>query len=88
MPSLRRIPDGAGDSGTMSNALKIVIDENGKETVKIVSNRPVVGANMMVGSSFARTMRNQDWWCASEVIEIIEESEDYCKFKTKNSIYE
>lgn len=34
MPSLRRIPDGAGDSGTMSNALKIVIDENGKETVK------------------------------------------------------
>lgn len=43
---------------------------------------------MMVGSSFARTMGNQDWWCTSEVIEIIEESEDYCKFKTKNSIYE
>ena len=85
MPTLRRITDGAGDSGVRSEAWKY--DENGLNPKK-VGSRPVVGVCMLVGSMNARTYSRQDFWLTTEITEILEEREDYVKFKTTNSIYE
>jgi len=85
MPTLKRIPDGAGDSGSMS----IAISWNEDRTFKAEEgDRPKVGCSMLVGSERARTMQNQDYWLTTEVTEILEDKGDYVKFKTKNSIYE
>jgi hypothetical protein len=43
---------------------------------------------MLVGALTARTMQWQDYWLTTEVLEILEETEDYVKFRTKNTIYE
>jgi hypothetical protein len=44
---------------------------------------------MRVGSGYARTMQHQDWWQTTLIKEILEESENYVKFKTHSgSIYE
>lgn len=76
--------DGNGDSGGESLA---IWEEEGE--VKFEHDaRPRVGICIQVGSSYARTMQWQDWWQTSYITEIIEESENYIKFKTKNSIYE
>ena len=83
MASLKRLSDGSGDSGARSEAYKYV---NGKYTV--FGNRPTVGYGMLVGSINARTYQQQDYWQTSAVTEILEETEDYVKFKTTNSIYE
>jgi hypothetical protein len=85
MPSLRRCIDGKGDSGSCSQAIKWNDNDSFKE---VVSNKPVVGCYMLVGSVTARSYSNQDYWLTTEVTEIIEETETYVKFKTKNSIYE
>ena len=85
MASLRRISDGAGDSGPVSIALGFNDDET---DVVIKGNRPIVGCLMQVGSLTARSYSNQDYWTTSKVTEILEETEDYVKFKTENSIYE
>jgi len=83
--SLRRLSDGAGDSGQMS--MNIYEDENGEIQCE---DRvpPRVGVAVRVGSHFARTFGFQDWWQTSYVTEILEESEGYVKFKTNNSVYE
>lgn len=82
---LKRIEpnDGAGDSGPMSLALKV-------ENNEIVNggNRPKVGYIMRVGSIYSRTYANQDYWTTTYITEILEETDNYVKFKTKNSIYE
>ena len=85
---LRRLRDGAGDSGQRSEA--IVWNEDG--TFKeVVSHKPTIGCSMCVGSLFARTYSN-DYWLTTQVTEIIEEIENddvnYIKFKTGNSVYE
>lgn len=85
MATLRRIKDGAGDSGSRSEAIKW--KEDGKFD-KVVSNRPTIGCSMLVGSVTARSYSNKDYWLTTEVTEIIEERDDYVKFKTGNSIYE
>jgi len=84
MYNLRRESDGAGDSGGMSLALWL---ENGQ--VKLSHGaRPVVGVAMRVGSIGGRTYSYQDWWQTSLITEILEESENYVRFRTSNSIYE
>ena len=83
MYSLRRTRDGAGDSGGMSNALKII---DGK--IAVVGHRPEVGVAMQVGSLIARSYSAQDWWTTTTITEILEEREDYVRFKTGNSEYE
>lgn len=80
MPSLRRVSDGAGDSGAMSIALN---DDNIG-----IGYRPIVGASMMVGAMTARSYSNQDYWTTTPVTEILEDTEDYVRFKTLNSEYE
>lgn len=87
-------PDGSyelKDGGACSQAIKWneISDENGDRHFKeVVSNRPTVGCSMLVGSVTARSYSNQDYWITTEVLEILEETEDIVKFKTKNSIYE
>lgn len=83
--SLRRERDGAGDSGGMSIAFWET--EDGSVDVEHDA-RPRLGVAMRVGSLYARTMQAQDWWQTTYITEILEEREDYVRFKTTNSIYE
>jgi len=85
MARLRRVSDGAGDMGARSEAIAWNEDRTFKE---IVGRRPVVGCSMLVGSVTARTYQHQDYWLTTVVTEILEEREDYVKFKTENSEYE
>lgn len=85
MPSLYAVDDKSkGDSGGRSEAWKV--SENG--IAEIVGDRPIVGCRMLVGAIGARTMSWQDYWLTTEVLEILEEREDYVKFRTKNTTYE
>jgi len=80
-----------GDSGGMSMAL--ILNESAEKTEdKVIYEhdaRPRVGVFMRVGSVYARTMQHQDWWQTNQITEILEETENYVKFKTASgSIYE
>lgn len=85
MPKLRRISDGAGDEGSRSLALGY--NEKNKKVV-VKGHRPIVGCLMQVGSITARSYDHQDYWTTTPVTEIIEDTENYVKFRTLNSIYE
>lgn len=85
MYSLRRESDGAGDSGGMSLALWIGEDGQVQEQYNA---RPKVGVCLVVGTIFARSYSEQDWWQTSTITEILEEKENYVKFRTGNSVYE
>lgn len=74
-----------GDSGGRSEAIRWKPDGTVQE---IVSRRPTVGCSMLVGAIGARTMQYQDYWLTTEVLEILEDREDYVKFRTKNTVYE
>jgi hypothetical protein len=84
MPKLFKENDTSrGDSGPMSLQ---VWRENGE--VKYQSGKPVVGRAIRVGTPAKRTYASQDWWQTSLVTEILEEQEDYVKFRTySGSIY-
>ena len=84
MYNLRRESDGAGDSGEMSLALWF----EDEEVHFAHGARPVVGVAMRVGSIGTRSYSYQDWWQTSLITEILEESENYVRFRTGNSIYE
>lgn len=85
MARLRRVSDGAGDVGGLSQAIAWNADRTFKE---VVSHRPTVGCSMYVGSVTARTYQDQDYWLTTIVTEILEDTEDYVRFKTENSEYE
>jgi len=84
MPSLIRVSDGAGDSGSMSTIINIV-DE---KLVEEENQKPRLGWAIRVGTNFARSYSRQDWWMTTKVTEILEETDKYVRFKTKNSEYE
>lgn len=85
MAKITRVTDGKGDMGGLSQAIKW--NENG--TFKeVISERPTIGCSMLVGSVTARSYSDQDYWLTTEITEILEESDDYVKFKTKNSEYQ
>ena len=89
--SLRRIRDGAGDSGTMSLALWLDRD-NENAPAHEDNAEPRVGVAMRVGSSYGRSFSQQDWWQTTMITEILETQETpdgkYVRFKTGNSEYE
>ena len=85
MATLKRVSDGKGDQGGLSQAIKWNEDSTFKE---VVSDRPTIGCSMYVGSVTARSYSYQDYWLTTEITEILEEKDDYVKFKTKNSEYE
>jgi len=79
MASLKRFSDGKTGAGKMSNA----IEWNDDKTFKCVKGkRPIVGCSMLVGESMV------NYWLTTVITEIVEDNEDYVKFKTKNSVYE
>lgn len=89
--SLRRVSDGAGDSGmawdvfdydkTIENG-EYVFLEDAKGLIR-------VGCGIRCGSISARSYSHQDWWQCSPVTEILEVNDEktWVKFKTKNSVY-
>jgi len=79
MAHLYRESDGAGDSGSSS---LLIWEENGKR--KSEYGRPRVGVRVQVGSVTARSYSDQDYWQTTEVTEILEESNDRTKFKTRS----
>ena len=91
MAKLRRVSDGAGDQGSLVQAIKWNEDRTFKE---VVDNKPVVGCSLLVGSATARSYSYQDYWLTTQVTEIIEENKNpegkliYVKFRTRNSEYE
>jgi len=89
MATLKRIPDGKGDSGARVEAIEWNDDNSFKQ---IKGNRPLVGCALLVGSVSARSYSSKDYWLTTVITEILEEREDdnglYVKFKTENSIYE
>ena len=85
MAILKRVHDGAGDQGARVEAIRW--NENG--TFKeIAGHRPIVGCSLLVGSVTARSYSDKDYWLTTKVTEILEEREDYVRFKTGNSEYE
>jgi len=85
MAELRRISDGAGDAGARVQAIAWNEDGTFKE---VAGNYPTVGCSLLVGSVTARTYSDKDYWLTTVVTEILEERDDYVKFKTENSEYE
>lgn len=88
--SLRRESDGAGDSGLLSMIHIPIYDDVGGQIVRFESEqnaRPRVGVIMEVGSPFARTYSAQDFWRTSLITEILEDTPNRVRFRTKNSIY-
>jgi len=84
---LKILPDGKYEfmeGGARSESIKF----NGDGTHKIVGHTPIVGCCMLVGSVTARSYSDRDFWITTEVLEILENTDDVVKFKTKNSIYE
>jgi hypothetical protein len=84
--SLRRTRDGAGDSGS-----SMIINRRHPETSEyefVRDVKPRVGWGVQVGSFGARSFVEQDYWQTTYVTEILEEREDYVRFKTGNSEYE
>lgn len=83
MYSLVRSRDGAGDSGTLSEAFQYQEGMQGRINVRTHS-RPKKGFAIRVGSPFARTMLYQDYWDTTYVKEILEESDTMVRFLTEN----
>jgi hypothetical protein len=84
--SLRRTRDGAGDSGP-----SMIINRRNPDTNEYEYERgvkPRVGWAVQVGSIAARSYAAQDFWQTTYVSEILEERDDYVRFKTGNSEYE
>lgn len=79
MHTLLRLED---DHRTRGRFTKAII-WNGDGTYKdTLDDRPTLGASVLVG--FGLT----NHWLTTEVQEIIEDTPEYVKFKTKNSTYE
>jgi len=80
MAKLIRERDGAGQHGAL-------VESFDPETMKVVGNKPTVGQVLRVGTVTAGMFSDQDWWMTTPITEIISETDDEIKFKTKNSIY-
>lgn len=76
--SLRRVSDGEGSEGRRSHSIQWHEDDTYKDTI---SDRPTVGCSMMVAWGIG------DYWLTTLVTEILEDTPDMVRFKTKNSEY-
>jgi len=80
-------PDGKEemkDGGSMCESIAWNDDDTFKETV---GREPVIGCSIRVGTPFSRSYANQDWWLTTVVTKIVENTDEYCIFETKNSTY-
>lgn len=79
-----------GDSGPMSTAFwPDDWDDIKKGSVNEQQGaRPRLGVVMRVGSPYARSYSSQDWWQTTRIVEILEDTPEQVRFKTKSgSIY-
>ena len=85
--SLHREGDGAGDSGMM---LEAIHRDPETQEIKIEKDVLEIGKSCRVGTYFARSFQNQDWWMTTPISEFLEVDEDQqkFKFKTGNSVYQ
>ena len=81
MAILTRDRDGEGYYGSNVQAL------DPKDLTNCVGNKPMVGYCLRVGTITAGMFSTRDWWMTTPITEIISETEDEIKFKTKNSTY-
>ena len=96
--SLRRVSDGAGDSGPLCQFFRYTLNEEDQYEQEFTTGEiPVIGYGVRVGSLYARSFVAQDYWQTTPVTEIIvheervnDEGNDYTyvRFKTGNSEYE
>lgn len=82
---LTRMSDGAGDIGGMS--MIVFEDENGKMQIEH-NAKPKLHSAIRVGARTTTMFGADTWWQTTKIQEIIEEKENYVKFRTGNSIYE
>lgn len=80
--SLYREGDNQGDSGPMCE----IIDAESWTPIE-GERRPRIGCAVRVGSYYARTYNFQDYWTTTPVTEILEETDTYMRFRTRNSVY-
>lgn len=80
MPLLKRESDGAGINAPIVESINI--------NNEVTGAYPVIGECIKVSRNSAGMFTTIDWWITSEVIEILEERDQYVKFRTRNSIYE
>jgi hypothetical protein len=89
MATLRRLRDGAGDTGALTESIAWNPDGSFKE---VAGHRPMIGCSLRVGSLTARSYSGSDYWLTTPITEILEEirtdDTDYVRFKTENSEYE
>jgi hypothetical protein len=91
MPTLRRVSDGEGFSGSLVES--IAWDEDGL-IKEVTGSKPTVGESLRVGSMTAGTYTDRDYWLTTPITEIIKEEKNedgkltYVMFKTENSVYE
>ncbi len=76
--------DGVGDSGPVS----MLLWEEDNELKTEHQAKPRVGVCIQVGALTGRSYQYQDYWQTSYITEILEDTENYVKFKTGNSVYE
>jgi len=82
MYSLFRKRDNAGNEGDNS-----IVFWKENESIEILENsKPIIGKQIYVADSLSSILTS--FWVTTVVTEILEESENYCLFKTTNSIYE
>ncbi len=73
MYRLRRLSDNMGEEGRISQSFN--------QQLQPVGDRPIIGCVIVVSN-------DNKWWCTTKVTEITEDTENYVKFKTLNSVYE
>lgn len=73
-------PDNSNFEVKSSKASFITFDDEGK--YKSHSIEPSIGSSLVLNGLFAYS------WQTTDITEIIEQTDNYLKFRTKNSIYE
>ena len=92
---LTRLRDNAGDSGPLLEAINrnpLTSDADPDDPVRI-PNAVIIGYGVRVGSFYARSYQQQDWWLTTAVAEFLEVRIDkqsaFIRFRTENgSVYE
>lgn len=85
MYKLKRISDGAGDSGRMS----VIIFKNNNGKIQVEHDaKPILNSVVRVGTLITTMFGPDTWWQTTKIQEIIKETDNYVKFRTGNSLYE
>ena len=79
MFKLTRLDDNHIITGIYSSA--VLYDED-KIYKEVMGERPIKGCSMVIARGI------NSYWITTEITEILEDTQNYVRFKTKNSLYE